>query len=274
LIKEQREKFFNFTLDEKIEQSKKIIKETLRKFSHDQLCIAWTGGKDSTTMLWLYREVCKELGEPMPRAIFIDEGYVFEEIIDLVNMIKDKWNVEVTIVKNTDVSDKAQNVGDIIKVADLDERNRIEIEKLGYTEDTFVFEPESYVGNHLMKTVAMNIFLEENRVKALSTAIRWDEQEARVTEDYFSTRTNPDHTRAHPILHFKERDIWNTIHKNNIPFCSLYYQGYRSLGAKGSTTKISDIPAWKQDLENTPERAGRGQDKEEIMAQLRSLGYM
>jgi phosphoadenosine phosphosulfate reductase len=165
-------------------------------------------------------------------------------------------------------------VGDIIKVADLDERNRIEIEKLGYTEDTFVFEPESYVGNHLMKTVAMNIFLEENRVKALSTAIRWDEQEARVTEDYFSTRTNPDHTRAHPILHFKERDIWNTIHKNNIPFCSLYYQGYRSLGAKGSTTKISDIPAWKQDLENTPERAGRGQDKEEIMAQLRSLGYM
>jgi phosphoadenosine phosphosulfate reductase len=59
-----------------------------------------------------------------------------------------------------------------------------------------------------------------------------------------------------------------------MPFCSLYYQGYRSLGAKGSTSKNSDIPAWEQDLENTTERAGRGQDKEQVMEQLRTLGYM
>jgi phosphoadenosine phosphosulfate reductase len=79
---------------------------------------------------------------------------------------------------------------------------------------------------------------------------------------------------VHPILHFKERDIWNTIHKNEIPFCSLYYQGYRSLGAKGSTSKASDIPAWEQDLDNTPERVGRSQEKEDIMEKLRDLGYM
>ena len=124
----------------------------------------------------------------MPMAMFIDEGCVFKEIIDLVNLIKDKWNSKVTIVKNTDVINKAQNVNDIIRVADLDQRNQTEIEKIGYTKDTFVFEPDSYIGNHLMKTVVMNIFLEKNRVKALSTAIRWDEQKARNTEDYFSAR--------------------------------------------------------------------------------------
>ena len=75
------------------------------------------------------------------------------------------------------------------------------------------------------------------------------------------------------MLHFSERDIWNIIWEYDIPFCSLYYQGYRSLGAKGSTVKTSNIPAWEQDLENTPERAGRGQDKEEIMGRLRALGY-
>ena len=210
----------------------------------------------------------------MPRAMFIDEGYVFEEILDLVDRVKRDWDVEMTVVKNTDVSEKAKDVGNLIRVADLNERNRQEIQKLGFTEEAFPFEPESYVGNHLMKTVAMNVFIEENGVKALSTAIRWDEQEARIDEDYFSPRTDPHHTRVHPILHFKERDIWDTIHTYKIPFCSLYYQGYRSLGAKGSTFKTSDIPAWEQDLENTPERAGRGQEKEEIMAQLRSLGYM
>ena len=210
----------------------------------------------------------------MPRAMFIDEGHVFEEILDLVDRVKSEWAVEVAVVKNTDVSGRAQNVGDVIRVADLNERNRKEIEKLEFSEETFLFEPESYVGNHLMKTVAMNVFLEENGLKALSTAIRWDEQEARIEEDYFSPRTTPDHTRVHPIVHFSERDIWNTIHQYNIPFCSLYYLGYRSLGAKGYTKKNADIPAWEQDLENTPERAGRGQDKEEIMEQLRALGYM
>lgn len=269
-----QETSMNLTLPQKIEKSKEIIRKALIKFPDNELCVAWTGGKDSTTMLWLYREVCKKSGIPMPRTMFIDEGHVFEEIIELVNKVKDKWRVEVTIVKNRDVSERAQFVGDTIRVADLDERNRKEIEKIGFLDDTFLFEPESFIGNHLMKTVAMNIFLEENGVRALSTAIRWDEQESRAKEDYFSTRSNPDHTRVHPILHFEERDVWDTIHDNEIPFCSLYYQGYRSLGAKGSTTKNSDIPAWEQDLENTTERSGRGQDKESIMEQLRSLGYM
>jgi len=268
------ERLINLTLPEKIELSKKIMKEAFERFTHNELCVAWTGGKDSTTMLWLYLEVCKELGQPLPKAMFIDEGHVFEEILALVDQVKNKWNVELSVVKNSDVSDKVQKVGDLIRVADLTERNRQEIQKLGFAEKAFPFEPESYVGNHLMKTVAMNLFMEENGVKALSTAIRWDEQEARMREDYFSPRTAPEHTRVHPILHFEERDIWDTIHEYHIPFCSLYFQGYRSLGTKGSTIKTSDIPAWEQDLENTRERAGRGQDKEEIMSQLRSLGYM
>jgi len=274
MMAEESEQLMNLTLEEKMERSKEVIREAIRKFSRDGLFLAWTGGKDSTTTLWLCRQVCQELGQPVPRAMFIDEGHVFEEIMDLVNRVKIEWDVELCVVKNTDVSGKARKVGDLIRVADLNERNQEEIEKLGFKEETFPFEPESFVGNHLMKTVAMNLFMEEHGVKALATAIRWDEQEARIEEDYFSPRTDPDHTRVHPILHFRERDIWNTIHHHHIPFCSLYYQGYRSLGAKGSTTKTSDIPAWEQDLENTTERAGRGQDKEQVMAQLRSLGYM
>ena len=263
-----------FGLDKKIEHSKSIIAEALDRFSGDQLYVAWTGGKDSTTMLWLYREVCQQLGKSMPKAMFIDEGSVFEEILELIEQVKKQWNVDVVVIKNTDVSEKAENLGDMIFVKDLNQRNREELAKLDFNDAYFPFEPESFVGNHLMKTVAMSVFLETNAVKALSIAIRWDEQQARLKEEYFSYRTSPKHTRIHPILHFSERDVWNVIQTNNIPYCSLYSQGYRSLGAKGSTVKSSDIPAWEQDLENTPERAGRGQDKEKIMEQLRDLGYM
>jgi len=262
------------SLAEKIEHAKSIITEALDRFSPDALYVAWTGGKDSTTMLWLYREACNALGKPLPKTMFIDEGSVFEEIWELVEQVKDLWNVEVAVVKNADVSAKAKEMGDLIRVADLNPRNRAEVAKLEFKDEFFPFEPESFVGNHLMKTVAMNVFLEDNGVEALSTAIRWDEQEARVKEQVFSPRTNPAHTRIHPILHFRERDIWDTIHAHKIPYCSLYSQGYRSLGAKGSTYKNLDIPAWEQDLENTTERAGRGQAKEQVMAKLRDLGYM
>jgi len=260
-------------LNEKIARSKKIITEALDRFGNDMV-LAWTGGKDSTTMLWLYRETCNELGKPLPRCIFINEGDVFDEIIEIVDKIKKMWNVEVIELKNADVLGKIKGLGDIIKADDLNQRNRKELEYINFSEKEFPFEPESFVGNHLMKTVPLKTFIEENTIQAISTAIRWDEQEARQEEVFFSKRENPSHMRVQPILHFKERDIWNTIHTHRIPYCTLYEVGYRSLGARCSTQKNSDIPAWEQDLEHTTERVGRGQDKEKVMEKLRSLGYM
>ena len=274
MTNDEMERLMALSLEEKIDHSKSIIKEAIEEFGSENMAVAWTGGKDSTTMVWLFREACKELGKPVPKCMFIDEGYVFEEIWDMFNKLKEEWNLDARIAKNTDVSDKAEKVGDMVKVSSLNERNRQEIEVLEYTEEEFPFEPESFVGNHLMKTIAMNVFIEENNVKAVATAIRWDEQEARIEEDYVSPRRVPPHMRIQPILHFMERDIWDFMFKYKVPYCTLYKEGYRSLGAKGSTTKMSDIPAWEQDLENTYERAGRGQGKEEIMGKLRDLGYM
>ena len=276
VTEEERQRISSTDIDQKVSRSKEVIRSALERFGQERIAIAWTGGKDSTLMLWLYRQVCDEFSIQMPSCMFIDEGDLFEEIVDLVNRVKKEWGLSVIIVKNTDISSKAPAIGDVIRVKELSKRNRQEIARLDFHEDTFSFEPESYICNHLMKTLPMNTFIEENGIQALSTAIRWDEQEARLLEDYFSPRydPSPDHIRIHPILHFKERDVWDTTHAHKIPFCSLYYKGYRSLGTKNNTTKNSNAPAWEQDLENTPERGGRGQDKEEIMAKLRDLGYM
>ncbi len=269
-----KEQLIQATIEEKIAYSKSILKDAIENFGLDHLAVAITGGKDSTVTLWLTKQVCDEMGLSLTKCMFIDGGDVFDEIWEQVNTLRSLWNADIICVKNTDVSDGARCLGDKVRVADLNEDNRQELKKLGFEEDEFPFEPESFVGNHLMKTVPMNQFMKEHNIKALVTAIRWDEQEARKNEEYFSPRQNPEHTRVHPILHFRERDIWDTTHKYEIPFCSLYWQGYRSLGARSSTYKVSDTPAWEQDLENTSERVGRSQDKEDIMDKLRSLGYM
>lgn len=270
----EKEKTAGLDLNGKVDLSKQVIRDALSRFGHERIALAWTGGKDSTTMVWLFGRVCAELSIPVPKCMFIDEGDVFEEIYAHVHYLKERWNLDLVVVKNLDVISKTESLGDIVKVETLSARNRQELSLIGSEDKEFPFDPESYVGNHLMKTVPMKMFIEEHRVEALATAIRWDEQEARVEEQYFSPRKNPDHFRIHPILHFSERDVWETIRSFGIPYCSLYTLGYRSLGAKHSTGKNSDIPAWQQDMESTPERNGRGQDKEMVMEKLRELGYM
>ena len=262
------------SLDKKIEKSYQVIGEAYERFPIAQMSLAWTGGKDSTLLLWLVRRYIMKYDLPLPKIMFIDEGHVFEEIKEFVAKVADEWNLEVNEAKNGDVLSQVQNIGDLVYVNKLNKRNQKELEKLGFDEESFPFEPESYVGNHLMKTVAMNQWLEENNILALMTGIRWDEQEARADETYFSPRHDPDHVRVHPLLHFKEQGVWKAIHANDIPYAKLYEEGYRSLGAANTTTKVADAPAWEQDLEATEERAGRRQDKEGIMKRLRALGYM
>lgn len=266
-------------LEKKIADSKKIILEALQKYPSDGLRIAFTGGKDSTLVLWLVHEALKGTKHKIPRCFCIDEGDMFDEVREFIGECEKRYGVKVDMIHNTDVSSHAEDgLGSEVKVADLNARNRREVERLGYEEETFTYEPESYVGNHLMKTVTCMVYIEENRVTGFFEGIRWDEQGARAKETYFSPRPksgfNPEHVRINPILHFTERDIWSALKSHNVPFCRLYSQGYRSLGARVTTKKTSDMPAWEQDLENTTERGGRRQDKEGLMDKLRKLGYM
>ncbi len=262
----------------KVEDSKKIIAEALERWNNNDLRVAWTGGKDSTLVAWLVREVCKEKNIPLPKAFCIDEGDMFDEVRTYLADLSALWGFEVDMIHNSDVSSLAGKLGAEVVVADLNSRNRREVERLGWEDDVFTYEPESYVGNHLMKTVTCMTYLEEQNVLGFFEGIRWDEQGARADEIPFSPRPateyNPEHTRINVILHFTERDVWDAFHKYDIPVLSLYRDGYRSLGARITTKKISNVPAWEQDLENTTERGGRRQDKEGLMAKLRNLGYM
>lgn len=266
------ETLLSLSLEEKISKSKEVIREALEKY--ERTAVAWTGGKDSTLMLWLVKEVCKEDGYRMPPALFINEGDVFKEVLDFVRKVAKEWNLDVVEVKNEDVLKQVTKLGDIVKVEKLNEITKHELKRLGFSGSEFHFEPESFVGNHLMKTLPLNNFIAASAVQAILIGIRWDEQEARREELYFSPRSEPKHVRVHPILHFRERDVWGASKKYSIPHNELYTRGYRSLGAKTTTTKVGNVPAWEQDLESIPERSGRAQDKEGIMKRLRDLGYM
>lgn len=266
-------------LETKVKKAMEVFAQAYKRYAPEDMRLIWSGGKDSTLTLWIGRRFCQENGLSPPWAFTIDEGDSFPEIEEFLAKISQEWEIPLDWGRNEDVLRAAGNkLNAEVLVKHLNERNRAEIKRIGFDLDKFPFEAESYVGNHLMKTVVLHEYLEDHRVKAVFQGLRWDEQPARKGDPYVEEVPEgelvPAHTRYRPILHFTERDVWDAHFHFGIPFCPLYREGYRSLGAKSTSMRFFDAPAWEQDLENTEERVGRRQDKERTMARLRMLGYM
>ena len=298
------------SLQHKIEKAIEVTKTGLEEYENP--AVMWTGGKDSTLTLYFINQVAEQFGYEKPTAVFIDHYQHFDEIIDFVEHWADEWDIDVVFARNDDVGgyvdENALEPGDDIPVSALSEHNQHHVRDiLEYEEDTFPFLLDTYVGNHLLKTVALNDALEEYGIDGVISGVRWDEQEARADETFFSPRHDPDlfppHDRIQPILQFDEADVWDVfwnyvvpdsvaafpndgyvpetaddlpegVTQEDIPISPKYFVGFRSLGSEVSTEKTTEEPAWQQDLEGTTERAGRAQDKEDLMERLRDLGYM
>jgi len=261
-------------LQQKVYQAKLVIEDALVTYSPYKSVVAWSGGKDSTLLLSLVLEVCRENKLIPPVVLDIDQNDSFPELLEFRDRMVMNWDLNLVVVKNTDLLNHFSHFGDRVSVQDLDESNRQEIRKVGFEEEFVEWQPESPICNHLLKTVPISKFLKNNSIKAMYTGIRWDEHGSRGKETFISPRENPDHVRIHPLLHFSERDIWNATFELGVPYNDLYIKGYRSLDTLHGTKKTSDIPAWNQDLELSSERNGRSEDKEKMMTQLRTWGYM
>ena len=298
------------SIEDKIEKALDVVETGLREYENP--AIMWTGGKDSTLTLYFVKEVVDQFDLEMPPTVFIDHYQHFDELMEFVERWAEEWDLEVVYARNTDVGEYVEandlEPGDDIPIDALSEHNQHHVRNiLEYEEESFPFLLDTYVGNHLLKTVALNDALEAHEIDGIISGIRWDEQEARADETFFSPRHDPDiyppHDRIQPILQFMESDVWdafwyfvvpetvaeypddghvpqdyddlpNGLTHKDIPVSPKYFEGFRSLGSEVSTGKSSEDPAWLQDMANTSEHGERAQDKEDLMERLRDLGYM
>lgn len=212
-------------LEKKISEAVEVIKETLSKAKNP--FVAFTGGKDSLTTLHLVRSVCR-----IPvNVLFIDTSAHFDEIYLFVEKIRRLWGLNLKMEKNEEAFKTVKIAEDKAECCSL------------------------------LKAQPLKHSVRKYEIDYLFTGIRKDEQEARKNEQYTSPKE--DHIRVNPIVYFTERDVWEYIKKYNLPYCSLYDKGYRSIDCSPCTK-----PA-----EGSDERSGRSADKELVMNKLRRLGY-
>jgi sulfate adenylyltransferase subunit 2 len=271
-----KERFQLLELKDLENKSIYILREAFAEFKKP--AVLWSTGKDSTVSLWL----CKKayFGKIPFVVIHIDTSYKFPAMYAFRDQLAKEWDLDLIVTRNKDAIER--NV----------------CPEIGHLECCTQ-----------LKTKALMQCLDEHGFDALILSIRRDEHGIRAKERYFSPRDsdfkwnykdqplemwdqyqstteNNTHTRVHPILHWRELDIWEYIKQENIPINPMYYavdgKRYRSLGCKPCThtidsnaTTIDDIVGELQDTK-IAERSGRAQDKEKsfTMQKLRALGYM
>ncbi|MFO7717710.1 MAG: phosphoadenosine phosphosulfate reductase family protein [Desulfohalobium sp.] len=223
------------SIAEKKSATEEFFTHALELAPLERIAVAWTGGKDSTLLLYLWRQWLLTHGlaqGDQVRALSVDTGYKFPETLAFRDQVAQKWNVALTICRPQCQPEQYPVAVDVVQCC------------------------------RELKIVPLQQGLQRQGIQVLLTGLRRDEHPKRERRASKEKCPSPPHVRLHPILPWTEMDVWAMHIQSGLPYCPLYDQGYRSLGCWPCTR-----------LDAGGERAGRNPDKESQLDTLRSLGY-
>ena len=290
-------------LDALESQSVYILRTAYREFK--SLSMLWSIGKDSTVLLHLARKAF--LGHvPFP-VVHIDTGYKIPEMIKYRDKLAMELKLNMIVGQNRDALKKKLTFPD----KKVDRLTCCKILKTEALIKTLSGEWPRYKLN--LKTGKYEVDRNKEPYTGVIVGARADEEGSRSKERYFSARDvksqwdigdqPPElwnqfktdfapgtHVRIHPLLDWKELNIWEYIERENIPYVSLYLdkgkgKRYRSLGCWPCTTPVESTASNTREIteelrsgkfRNIAERSGRAQDKDDAgtLETLRREGYM
>ena len=236
-----------------------IIREARHQFA--RLAALWSVGKDSTTLIWL----CKKafFGEvPFP-VIHIDTSRKFKEMYEFRDACVEKWGLDLIVARN----DAALAAGVGPKTNKLDCCTQLKTQAL-----------KDCLARHGFDALLLGIRRDEHGIRAKERYFsprdrqwHWDyeNQPPELWDQYAAQADEETHIRVHPLLHWREIDIWRYIQREGLEVNGLYFARngwrYRSLGCETCCSPIQSeavtVEEIIQELQTTTsaERSGRAQ---------------
>lgn len=185
----------------KLALSELLIRQTFAKYPQNRIQILWSGGKDSTVVLHIIRRL---YGNQVPfKLVYADTTYDFPEVYEFIKRLEKEWQLDIFRF----ISLRPETIAKIEKSK--------EVKRSWFTRDRAYFAKR---------------YATRDKVQLTVSGIRWYEHFHNISRLYIKHRTTPD--MLYPILHWTHEDIWRYTKELNVPYVSLYDQGYTHLDLK------------------------------------------
>lgn len=242
----------SWTLEQKIYHSLEVI-DTFYQRMNGKCYVSFSGGKDSTVLLWLARKIA-----PNIRAVFCNTGNEYPDIVKFVRELKSKKGSRIEIIypkiKPKDVVSKygfplvskemseiihyTKNSPDTITAKKGRGEIDMKISKKIPKKYEFLLKEDFEIHNICCDKLKKEPFYKYQQItgEAPILGIMADESRLRTLDYLKNGQCNVFNdkkqykSKSMPLSIWVEKDIWDCIEKYDIPISDIYHKGAKRTG--------------------------------------------
>jgi phosphoadenosine phosphosulfate reductase len=210
------------------EQKERLAKETIKNIISQAKnpCICFSGGKKSLVLLHLIKSVTRT---PLT-VIFINTTFQFENTCHYIEKMRKLWGFQL-------------------------------ITCASYVQSDNIVREKDICCNSLIVTPLWKLIQENGFDYVFIGSIRAEDYLKRLLDAHPGKKK---YIPVSPAEHFLNDDIWQYIHTYNLPYCSLYDNGY---------PRVDCMPCSQID-ESWQKNSLMPNEEELIKEKLKKLGYL
>ena len=226
-------------LEQKLEITEKSIKEWYKHWDGD-VCVSFSGGKDSTVLLDIVRKIYPEVP-----AVFVDTGLEFPEIrefvktIDNVVWLKPEMNFRDVLNKygypviSKSVSDKIHDIRNSTEHMRQMRLHGTQMERLP-KKWLFMLKAPFKISDkccNVIKKKPLRKYQDETNKKPFIGMMASEGRQRQINYiKYGCNMFSAGNPTSNPLSIWLEQDIWEYIKKENLPVSKIYEMGYDRTG--------------------------------------------